>query len=50
MYAEGEEAGEEAGKVFKSVGGGYPAFPHVGGGDVEKVTFGGEKEQVVDDV
>jgi hypothetical protein len=50
VYAKGEEAGEEAGEVFKGVGGDYPAFPHVGVGDVEEVTFWGEKEQVVDDV
>jgi hypothetical protein len=43
VYAEGEEAGEEAGEVFKSVGGDYPAFPLVGVGDVQEVTVGGEK-------
>ena len=50
VYAEGEEAGKEAGEVFKEVGWDDPAFPHVDVGDVEEVTFWGEKEQVVNDV
>lgn len=50
VCAEGEKAGEEAGEVFKGVGGGCPAFPRRCVGHVEEVTFGGEEEQVVDDV
>ena len=50
VYAEGEEAREEAGEMFKGMGGFYPAFPHVDVGDIEEMTFWGEKEQVVDHV
>ena len=50
VYTKGEEAGEEAGEVFKGVGGGYPAFSHVDVGDVEEVTFWGDEEHVVDDI
>lgn len=50
VYAEGEEAREETGEVFKSMRGIHRALQYGSIGHIEEVTLGAEVQQVIDDV